>query len=97
LVTVADRFRRRRDLALGLLSRARQVRVHPPGGGFYLYADVSAKGESLAIARALLERSVVTIPGEAFGRRGAGWLRISYAAAESDLERGLSIVTEYLS
>jgi aspartate/methionine/tyrosine aminotransferase len=51
----------------------------------------------MSVCRGLMERGVVTIPGLAFGARGEGWLRISFAASEEDLAKGLGIIREYLS
>src|SRR5439155_14973341 len=94
---IVERFRRRRDRALAILDGARLVRVPRPRGAFYIFMDVSAKGDSLAVCEALLERGVITIPGIAFGERGEGWLRISYAADEADIDRGMEIIRDYLS
>ena len=50
------------------------------------------------IGRRILERrNVVTIPGEAFGDGGRGYLRISFAAAEADIVRGVRAIGEELS
>ena len=77
---------------------ARAIATIPrPDGAFYIYADVSRKGDSMSVCRGLMERGIITIPGIAFGETGEGWLRISYAASESDLEKGLAIVRDYLS
>lgn len=94
---IVERFRRRRDLALSILERAPLARVRRPGGAFYLFVDVSAKGDSMSVCNGLMERGVITIPGIAFGPRGEGWLRISYAAREEDLERGMKIIRDYLT
>ncbi|HKY31427.1 MAG TPA: aminotransferase class I/II-fold pyridoxal phosphate-dependent enzyme [Candidatus Polarisedimenticolia bacterium] len=95
--TIVQRFRRRRDRALEILAGARRARVPRPAGAFYLFADVSAVGDSMTVCQELMHRGVITIPGSAFGSRGEGWLRISYAAPEDDLERGMAIVRDVLS
>ena len=94
---IVERFRRRRDRALEILAGARLAKVPRPKGAFYIYLDVSAKGDSMSVCRALMDRGVITIPGIAFGETGEGWLRISYAASEENLEKGLAIVRDYLS
>jgi aspartate/methionine/tyrosine aminotransferase len=83
-------FRRRRALMGEELAKIRGLRFRMPAGAFYFFVDVSAYGPSLPLARRILERcNVVTIPGEAFGSNGAGYLRISYAASEADIREGI--------
>ncbi|MGH9869856.1 MAG: pyridoxal phosphate-dependent aminotransferase [Candidatus Polarisedimenticolia bacterium] len=94
---IRERFRARRDMALEILAGARKATVPRPPGSFYLFADVSAVGDSMTVCRRLMDRGVITIPGIAFGRRGEGWLRLSYAASEEDIERGMAIVRDVLS
>jgi len=91
-------FRRRRALMAGELSRIPGIRFTLPDGAFYFFVDVSRFGSSLALGRRILERrNVVTIPGEAFGEGGRGYLRISFAAADSDIVRGVRAIGEELS
>jgi aspartate/methionine/tyrosine aminotransferase len=42
--------------------------------------DVSAHGDSMAVAERLLEHGVITVPGSAFGAEGQGYLRVSFCA-----------------
>ena len=87
-------LRRRRGLLLGALGDVAGVICPAPAGAFYLYADVrgvlartNLTTEALA-ARLLEEDGVATIPGTAFGDRGAGYLRLSFAGADHELARG---------
>jgi aspartate/methionine/tyrosine aminotransferase len=90
-------FRRRRGLMGQLLAAIPGVRAAPPDGAFYYFADVSAFGESLDIARRILRRQeVVTIPGEAFGRRGSGFLRISFANSDDAIREGVERIAREL-
>jgi aspartate/methionine/tyrosine aminotransferase len=94
---ILERFRLRRRLMAEGLSRVPGVRFALPDGAFYFFVDVSAHGSSLEVARRLLERrKVVTIPGEAFGPGGAGWLRLSYAASEEAIEEGTARIAREL-
>ena len=94
---LVDRFRRRRDRMARALSSVPGVRFALPDGAFYFFVDVSAHGSSLEVALRILERrNVVTIPGEAFGEGGAGWLRVSYAASETDIDRGVAAIAAEL-
>lgn len=84
---LVERFRQRRDLLRTSLEDGAGLSVSPPRGAFYLFADVRAWGDSLALARRLIdEAGVMTVPGEAFGEQAVGWLRLSYAASEEVLQ-----------
>jgi aspartate/methionine/tyrosine aminotransferase len=93
---ILARFSARRALMAEALSRVPRIRYTLPDGAFYFFVDVSAHGSSLDVARRLLARKVVTIPGEAFGPGGAGWLRLSYAATEEAIVEGVARMAETL-
>jgi aspartate/methionine/tyrosine aminotransferase len=79
------------------LSRVPDIRFHLPEGAFYFFVDVSAHGPSLPLCMRILERrNVVTIAGVAFGERGEGFLRISYAASDEDIRTGIRAIAEEL-
>ena len=93
-----ETFRRRRELMAEELSRIPGLRFALPEGAFYFFADISKFGASLEVARRILERrNVLTIPGEAFGKGGEGYLRLSFAATEGDIVRGVRAVGEELA
>ncbi len=92
------RFHARREVMAEELARVPGVRAEPPDGAFYFFVDVSVHGRSLDVARRiLLEAGVITIPGIAFGPGGEGYLRISFAAREDDIRRGIRRVAETLA
>jgi aminotransferase len=84
---VAERrevYRRRRDVLVGRL-RAAGAEIAAPEGTFYAWFELPAG----LTAEALLERARVGVaPGEGFGRRGAGWVRLSLAVADEDVAEG---------
>jgi aspartate/methionine/tyrosine aminotransferase len=87
-------LRRRRALLLDDMIDIPGIRCRPPAGAFYLYADVGTlltrtglTTDGLA-ARLLDDAGVATLPGTAFGQRGDGYLRLSFAAGERDLVEG---------
>jgi aspartate/methionine/tyrosine aminotransferase len=91
------RFTRRRNLMLSLIQNVLQVPYINPLGAFYVFADFSRWGPSLELAKRLLAATkVVTIPGIAFGSRGEGFLRLSFAASEENIEQGIKRIGEYL-
>ncbi len=80
------------------LSEIPKLRFAMPPGGFYLFAYVSAYGCALETARRILERAnVITIPGPAFGAGGEGYLRLSFAASEQDIVRGVRRIRRELT
>lgn len=63
-----------------------------PGGAYYAWVDVRQRlpGPTAAFALDLARRGeVLVVPGEAFGEEGAGWLRLSFAAGEEEIEEGV--------
>jgi aminotransferase len=80
------------------LGRSDRLPVTVPDGAFYFFVDVRGFGSSLEIAARLLrDRRVIVIPGEAFGPGGAGFLRVSYAAADDDIRTGVRALGEELA
>lgn len=92
---MAREFRARRKIAMRELGRTPGLSCVPPAGAFYAFPRFTWPGTSSDVAQALLARGLITTPGDAFGARGAGHLRISFAASRPDLTRGLAIVREY--
>ena len=82
-------FRARRDAALKLLNEEGAPPYIHPSGAFYFFLDVSAipnagdDAGTVFAAAMLEEHGVAIVPGTAFGT--PGWVRLSYAAAESDV------------
>ena len=82
-------FRARRNELLSLITRELNLQAVAPDGAFYLMLDVSAHGNSLAVAERLLEHGVITVPGSAFGTEGEGFLRLSFCADTPQLAEGV--------
>jgi aminotransferase len=84
-------YERRRDFVVARLRRIPGVRCPRPDGAFYVFPDVRAvTGDTRTLAeRLLFDHKVVVSPGEAFGPRSAGFLRLSYASSDADLAEGL--------
>jgi aspartate aminotransferase len=89
-----------RDRAVAGLRAIPGVTCQMPHGAFYVYPNVTSffgKGgirTAADIAKRLLhEAHVVTVPGEGFGT--TDHIRLSYAVAESDLERGIERMAKW--
>jgi aspartate/methionine/tyrosine aminotransferase len=89
--TMRQAYETRRDLVVRRLNAVPGVRCPRPDGAFYVFPDVRAiASDTKGLAeRLLFDHGVVVSPGEAFGPRSAGFLRLSYAASEADLAEGL--------
>jgi aspartate/methionine/tyrosine aminotransferase len=89
-------FRERRDHLLKLLASELGLRAVEPEGAFYAMVDVSAHGDSMAVAERLLEHGVITVPGSAFGAEGEGYLRVSFCADLPVIAEGVRRMKEAL-
>lgn len=76
---IAEPFRRRREIALGILAGQNLVRAVPPQGAMYMMLDIRATGLSgQTFADRLLEETrIAVMPGESFGRAAAGHVRVA--------------------
>lgn len=89
-------LRRRRDRLVAECTAIPGVRCALPRGAFYAFADCrdALEGSGLTTddlaLRLLEEHGVAAVPGTAFGARGAGCLRLSFAAASSALPEAAS-------
>jgi aspartate aminotransferase len=97
---MVDEFRRRRDLVVEYFrEHLAGVEFVEPLGAFYFFFRVDGFfGAGLENAlqfceRLMGEQGVALVPGEAFG--DDRWVRLSYAAARKDLERGLTRIAEF--
>ena len=87
-VQIRETFERRRDHLLATL-RGVGLRCITPDGAFYTMVDISRYGSSMAVAEAMLDAGVVTVPGNAFGSEGEGFLRCSFCADLPVLTEGV--------
>jgi aminotransferase len=81
----------RRDLLVDELQRVPQIRVMEPQGAFYIMIDISSFSlDSIDFATRLLdEERLCLVPGVGFGKSAEGKLRMTFAAAESELLEGV--------
>ncbi|RME84384.1 MAG: pyridoxal phosphate-dependent aminotransferase [Planctomycetota bacterium] len=99
---MVNEFEKRRNLVYDSLKTIEGMDVFKPEGAFYIFPSVKNwVGEekrfssTVQLAEALLEKKGVgVIPGEVFG--ASGYIRISFAASEKDLERGMERIKEFL-
>jgi aspartate/methionine/tyrosine aminotransferase len=101
-----EAFDRRRRLAVGMLRDIPGVVCPEPEGAFYVYPSVKgllgkplrgkvATTSTELAANILDEVEVAVVPGEAFGT--PGYVRLSYALSDADLEEGISRIAKFAS
>ena len=83
-------FKRRRDHLLGLIRDEAVLRCVTPDGAFYTMVDIAQFGSSMEVAEAMLDAGLVTVPGNAFGSEGEGFLRVSFCADFPVLTEGVA-------
>ena len=91
-------FRKRRDLALDLISEIPGIQCNVPDGAFYIFPKYDADLPSAKLAEILLKEGHVAVtPGSAFGPSGEGFFRLSYATSEEQIREGISRIKKVMS
>jgi len=92
-------YARRRDLVLSIAHEmeSEKVLASPPQGAFYFFLDFRPlKMTSLEICERILdEAGVGLVPGSAFGAQGEGFVRMTIAASDEDVEAGFRKIVEW--
>jgi aspartate/methionine/tyrosine aminotransferase len=88
---MASQFAGRREMVLRALAGLPKIKVYPPQGTFYTWVDISRTGLSSEqfVYKLLESEQVGILPGNLFGARGEGHVRLSFATAEDQLKEGL--------
>lgn len=91
------RYRARRRALLDGFARM-GIPHGPHGGGLFMWADVSRFGmDAEAFCYRLLdEAGVLMFPGNAFGRRWRGWVRVSLLAPEAEILRAMERIEDFV-
>jgi aspartate/methionine/tyrosine aminotransferase len=93
---VRAQFRTQREAALYAIERELEARIEPPAGAFYAFAPVPFCGTTEFAKSLATDAAVLVIPGVAFGKRGEGFVRISYAASVEQIGTGIERMGRYL-
>jgi aspartate/methionine/tyrosine aminotransferase len=84
---IAD-YRRKRDRLLAAL--AEDYEIVQPGGAFYVFPKVP-HGTATSFVERAIARELLIIPGQIFSRADTHF-RVSYAASDETIERGIEIL-----
>ena len=93
---MAAEFQKRRDYTIERLDKIKKISFVKPKGAFYIFCDISKSGlDSLTFANRLLDEVYVSlVPGIGFGRDG--YVRISFATALTQIEKGMDRIEGWL-
>ncbi len=70
-----------------------------PAGAFYAFpyiGDLGISAEDFAM-RFLEEKGVAVVPGDAFGKSGAGFLRCAYATSMDNIREAMRRMAEFVA
>lgn len=98
---MVEEFRARRDIVEShFRAQLPGVEFVDPVGAFYFFFRVDhlfsdeMTGATVFCELLLAKEGVALVPGEAFGDKR--WVRLSYAAAETDIRRALERITQFM-
>ena len=96
---MVSEFRRRRDTIVDGLNSIPGFECLRPEGAFYVFPRLTGTGLSAdELQTQLLEEAgVAALAGNAFGKRGEGFLRFSYATSVENIEEALDRIRRYLT
>ena len=94
---VAEFDRRRRLIAEGLRSIP-GVKCPDPEGAFYVFPSIEETGLSSSQfeERAMNEAGVALLSGSAFGKFGEGYVRLSYANSQENIQKALERLDNFV-
>ncbi len=92
-------FDNRRKLVVDKMNAVPGVTCATPKGAFYAFPNIKDTGwKAKELASTLLEETgVATIGGPDFGILGEGYIRLSYANSEENIERAIERIAEFLN
>ena len=99
VLEMREKFRKRKDLIVSGIRSIPGMSCLDPAGTFYLWVNIKQLGmKSEDFCFDLLDKAhVAIIPGTGFGEAGEGYVRITYAANEDMLSRGIERISKYVA
>jgi len=92
-------YQSRRDFIYETMT-ALGFQIPKPDGAFYIFAKIPTGyiQDDFEFARDLAHKSrLAVIPGASFGPGGEGYIRLSYAASQENLQEAMTRLTQYMS
>lgn len=89
-------LKQKRDRMVAGLNTVPGVKCDTPDGAFYAFADIRGTGlTSQEYTDQLVEKAgVAVVAGTAFGSQGEGFIRVTYACADEDIDEGIRRMKE---
>lgn len=90
-------FQRRRSFCLAKLKEL-NLPCHPAQGAFYLFVNIQRSGlDEITFCEKLLQsQNLAVVPGSAFGPRGQGYIRLTYAESHQKLKEAFLRLKSFL-
>ena len=90
-------FDQRREYCISRLEKIK-ISFLRPEGAFYIFVDISSSGlDDITFCEKLLQKEKLAIvPGSAFGSAGNGYVRMTYAASQEELEEAFNRFENFL-
>ena len=90
-------FEERRRIALEGFAGIKGIVTNHPKGAFYLFPSIKGTGmDSTTFCNRLLDEAhVVCVPGNAFGERGEGHIRVSYSGERESVIRAIDRIRTF--
>jgi aspartate aminotransferase len=91
---VVQEYQNRRDVIVDGLNAIPGITCQKPQGAFYAFPNIKGLGRSSTELADLFlqEAGVALLPGNAFGKQGEGYLRLSYANSMENIRKGLELI-----
>ena len=91
-------FDQRRKLVVEQMNAIENISCATPKGAFYAFPNISKTGwKAKELASSLLEQTgVATIGGPDFGTLGEGYIRLSYANSEENIQRAIESIKAFV-
>lgn len=92
-----NEYLNRRNLLCSRLNRM-GLKTNVPHGTFYVFPNISKTGltSEQFCERLLEEQKVACVPGTAFGEKGEGFMRMSYACSLDNIKEGCDRIEAFL-
>lgn len=89
-----EAYKKKRDKMIAALSG--KYKIAPTGGAFYLFPEAPGGNATNFCMRAIEEKKLLLIPGNVFSERDTHF-RLSYAASDETLDRGIEALLDLRS
>ena len=96
---MVEEFRRRRDIIAAGLRQIPGITSPDPEGAFYAFPSIKGTGipSQEFQDRALSEAGVALLSGTSFGKFGEGYVRLSYANSQENINKALDRLADFVA